>query len=336
VLLAVKQAQENGLTVTGQPQAFRHADAAAGTVAGQGVRLLAVNRVAALVAGPDAASAEELVRAARPYATEEVVKASRPLGATVLVPGVVPIGVSGEFWSLGVRPARRGAVLARYALGELKAGKAAVLLDGRDPLASELAESFVKEWGRKEGATAPVWRVGADGEIGELVQRVIGAKPEVVLLAGPLKSAAGWREALRKAGFQGPVLLGGEDEGADPVARLGAGNETYLVTIYAREGLSERGKEFTRDYEQRFGEAPDCAAAGAHDAALLAMETLPEAARARVRLREQLTKRGSFESVTGPVRWVEGQARRRVFVVRVGDKGVKVVKTIEPEEGEAK
>jgi branched-chain amino acid transport system substrate-binding protein len=333
VSLAVKEAHERGWSVAGQLPAVRHADShgEGSTVRGQTVRLLAVNRVAALIAGPDATAAEEMVRAARPYGSNDLVTTTRPLGATVMVPGVLPRGVSGEFWALGVRPGWRGEVLARHALAALKAKRAVVLLDDRDALAGELAEAFGKEWSRKGGAEVMVWRVGRDGELGELIGRVRSERADVVLLAGPLSAVARWDSQLRNTGLKGPVFYGGADEGVAPIERSGLPGETYLATVYTREGLSEQGKVFARQYEKDFGEAPDYPAAGAYDAALLALETLPEAAKAHVRLREQLSRRESFESVTGPVRWVEDQARRRVFVVRVGEKGAQIVQTVEPE-----
>jgi len=94
----------------------------------EAVRLLSVNRVAALIGGPDAAPSLRLARAAQPY------------GAPVVLPCEIAGPLPGDaVFTLGVRPGWRGQVLARHAAGQLKAKRAVIITDEREPIAMELA-----------------------------------------------------------------------------------------------------------------------------------------------------------------------------------------------------
>jgi branched-chain amino acid transport system substrate-binding protein len=324
VLLAVEEARQAGETAGGRPVAFRHVDGRADPrrVRAEGVRLLTVNGVSALLAGPDADLAGELVRAAQPY------------GAGVVVPGEVSGPPPEGVLALGVRPGYRGEVLARYACGPLKASRAALLVDGGRPPATALASAFKKAWPRGAGRAASEWGYSERTETGPLVERVREWKPGVVLIAGAPADLGRLCAALRKAGVRGPVLYGGED--VDPASVRGevpAESEVYLATAYSPDGLTARGEEFARRYEERFREHPGLDSAQAYDGARLLIGALTRAAGPdRAQVREALGGTGSFESVTGPVTWQDRQARRRVFVLRLHRERAKLAQTFPPEE----
>jgi branched-chain amino acid transport system substrate-binding protein len=315
----MEKAKEEEWTAGGHPVVIRHADSASDPVRlrGQVVRLLAVNRVAALLAGPGSQAADEVIRAARPY------------GAVVVVPGEVPAGSSSDVWSLGAGPDRRGRWLARLARETCKAQRAAILIDPGDTLGGELVEAFRQEW--PDRASAREWTLPAGQQPGDLVSRIAETRPEVVLYAGGREQLKRWREALRVGGVTVPVLYGGEDRGLASLEDDRSPGTLYLATVYTPEGLSERGREFVRRFRERFGETPDHDAAQSYDAALLLLEALREAGDSGTRLREELATR-EFESVTGPLRWDKGRVRRKVFLMRVQPEGQALVKTVNPEE----
>src|SRR5438045_2221500 len=59
--LALEQAEADGFTAGGRPVGVRHVDAAGGKARAEAVRLLTVNRVAALIVGPGVPEADEVV-----------------------------------------------------------------------------------------------------------------------------------------------------------------------------------------------------------------------------------------------------------------------------------
>jgi branched-chain amino acid transport system substrate-binding protein len=320
IQLAVEEWNNDAANGPGRKVAVLHVDARdAKSAQAEAVRLLSINRVAALIVGPGAL-AETAARAAGPYE------------AAVVLPGELAAPSPGVF-PVGACLAMRGRALARYASHDLTRGRAGVLTDGRDPVAAALAAAF-RQAGPSDGAPATLeLGYGMDKDLAAQAQELAKGKPGVVLVAGPVGDLRKARAALEAAGLTVPLLYGGPDVG--PAALAGeapAAPEFSFVTAYAPEGLSDSGKEFARRYGERFHAAPDLHAALAYDAArllLAALRQVPDATPAR--LRAQLAKREPFEGVTGPVTWKDGEPRRPLFLMRLVNDRPKLVKGLGPE-----
>jgi branched-chain amino acid transport system substrate-binding protein len=288
----------------------------------EAVRLVTVNKVVAFVAGPDSRCAEPLVGTAQKY------------GVPVVVPCDVPpeTGVEG-FISLNVPPATRGQILARYAAKELKPAHVVVLTDQRNSVAVALAAAFLKEWPRTSPPTVEEWPYHNDSERGEFFHTLARKPPEVALFAGAPADFLTLAGQLQEEKAKLTLLYGGEDAGAGALQR--PGTEAVTATVFAPEGLTEKGKEFARRYREQYHEPPSFAAAQAYDAGRLLFETMQQAKSATpTRIRDDLLKLDAFESVTGKVTWKDRKPQRTVFVVRVKYDEAKVVQTVAPEEGE--
>lgn len=322
--LAVIEAVEANQAVEGRKFNILHVDdhGNAQTVEAETVRLLTVNKVAGLLADSDAGRAEHLARAAQPY------------GVPVVVPGEWLGPTRGdEVLALGARPAHRGEILAHYAAGELKAKVAVLLTDSHAPVAAALATAFSRAWPKAAKSSVEEWAYAREEDHAGLVKRVTEAGPDVVLIAGSPADFRRLRELLDMAKVKAALLYGGADVDASTLARRSqTGAEVYLATAFAEEGLSERGKAFAQKYEARFREKPDAYAFGAYDAARLLFGAMHEAnSITGARVREQLGRQETFESVTGPVTWKDRQPRRRLFVVRLAAGSAKLLKTVDPE-----
>ncbi len=323
--VAVAEARGNEQTMPGRACAFLHVDSReeSETMRAETVRLLTVNRVVAFLAGFDAASTEILVRESRSY------------GAPVVVPGELPGPSDSDFvLSLGISPSTRGRLLARHAANDLKLLRAAVLTDSRRPIASAVANAFLKAWPRDSGRAVEEWTFTTVAERDERLGRILASHPSVVLLACSAVDFRLLRPRLAEVLPKIPLLYAGEDEGIAALqADLETPSEMYLATAYCAEGLTEAGRVFAKRYEERFHEPPDLFAAQSHDAARLLLEALQQAAApTRSALGKQLAQQQSFESVTGPIHWKDRQLRRRVFLVSLHDNKAKLVSTLEPEE----
>jgi branched-chain amino acid transport system substrate-binding protein len=322
--LAVTEFGESGQTVAGRPCAVLHVDnrGDAETVRAETVRLVTVNKTAALLADFDASLTERLLRANRPY------------GVPVAVPGELPGAPdSGAVVSLGVPPAERGQLLARYASGDLRLHRAAVLTDSRLPVAAALAAAFVKTWRRTAGGTVEEWTFASDAERDEQTARLIQAAPEVILLACSVADFRTLRQRLATAHPKVPLLYGGADAGAAPLqAELETRPDVYLATAYSADHLTEAGRAFARRYDERFHEPPDLYAAHAYDAARLLFDAMQRAGADKDALGKELSRLEQFDSVTGPVRWKDRQPRRQVFLLALKNNQARVVQTVEPED----
>ncbi len=323
VEVAVADAAEQ--TVAGRPVVVLHVDSRgdAATVQAETVRLLTVNKAAALLADFDAAL------------TERVLRANQPYGVPVIVPGELPAGPdTSAVLSLGVPPAVRGTLLARYAGADPSTRRAAVLTDSRRPVAASLASAFVKAWSRARGGTVEEWTFANAAECDERIDRLMRTAPAVVLLACSVADFRVLRPRLASALPKVALLYGGEDAGALSLkAELETGPAVYLATAYSAEHLTESGQFFARRYAERFHEPPDLYAAQAYDSARLLLDVLQRAgAASKEALVKEIARLEQFDSVTGPVRWRDRQPRRRVFLLRLTNNQTKVVQTIEPED----
>jgi branched-chain amino acid transport system substrate-binding protein len=322
---AVAESRAAEQTIAGHPLAVLHVDSRgdAATVQAETVRLLTVNRVAALMADFDATLTQRLLRENHSY------------GVPVVVPGELPAPADAKaVLSLGVPPAVRGRLLAQYASADLRLERAAVLTDSRDPVASALATAFVKAWPRKGASHIEEWTYSTAAERDERTARLIQAAPTVILLACPQSDFRALRSRLAAALPKAPLLHGGEDSGVSPLqAELEAGADIYLATAYSAEHLTDFGRDFARHYEERFHEPPDLYAAQAYDATRLLFDAMRRAGSAgKEALVKEVSRLEPFESVTGPMYWKDRQPHRRMFLIALKNNRAKVVRTVEPDD----
>jgi len=319
--LALEKAKEDGVGAGGRSFKVLEVDTRGESdqTKAETVRLLKVNQVAGLVAGPDAAGAAEVVREAQPY------------GTPVIVPGVMAPGVdSSTAIQLGVAGVHRGRALARHATQSLKATRAVILSGHGDPIAPAVVDGFTQAW--SGGGRRLETLTYTDTDRADKVGQTARGKPDVVLVAGPPADVLFFREALKKEGLSAPLLHGGEDHGAEPFeATVRPGLDVYVATVFCVEKLTPRGQEFARRYQAKFGTPPDLDAVAAHDAAWLLFTAMQRTqSLAADRLRDELAGTESFEWLTGPVTFKDRQARRPLFLMRVTDGKPHLEETVGP------
>ena len=296
--LAVEVAQRGDRRVLGRKVAVRHVDSRgeADLVQAEAVRLLALNRVIALLGGiPDPAAGEQLARAVQTY------------GVPALLPAdMATLPVNESVFCLTAAPETRGEALARYATRDLHWHHVVVLTDDRAGPGTSLAVSFVKRWRQDhrddKKARAEEWSCHKDDEWNELFSRTIAAKPDGVLLAVGSNEFPQLRARLVAAGCKVPLLYGGEDRGTDTFPELPReGPAAYLATAFSvRADLGDAGRAFVHEYEEKFHEPPDLAAALTYDGVQLLIDALERAKTTQPgRLVEELTAVTDFHSVTG-------------------------------------
>ncbi len=322
MMFAVEAVNADEQRVGGRSVVVRNIDTAGDpeVIQAETVRLVTLNKVVAFVAGLDSRGAEQLVRSAQSYSIPVVVPDEFPPGT----------GLEG-FLTLDATPTARGELLAHYVVKELKPKHAVVLTDQRNPIAVDVATAFVHEWPRSGSAKLEEWPFRNDTEQIDFAANLTKLAPAVALFAGTPADFLKLQGQLNAAKAAVTLLYGGEDVGSGPFLKADA--ETLLATVFATEGLTDKGKEFASRYEERYHEPPSFAAAQAYDAGRLLFETMQRAKTGNTpKLRDELMKVDSFDSVTGKVTWKDRKPQRPVFVVRIKNGETKVVQTLDPEE----
>jgi ABC-type branched-subunit amino acid transport system substrate-binding protein len=327
---ALAQAREDDFSIAGRPLGVRHVDSAKGTARAEAVRLLSVNRVCALVAGPGVEKPDDLLAAARLYATPVVVLDELP---------ELPAKSSGVVL-LAADPARRGEALAEVARKELKRSRAAVVVAEGLPVQAALTEAFSRTWRERKGDLRR-WTTAELRQHGQ-VEELRRWKPDVVLLAvGPGRPKE-MDEALTVLAAQALILDGGEDRDGPPLAWLDRGAKDgpaiCTASAFSRQAHpTDEGRKLLDQVRKKQDRPAGLAAVLALDAIGL-LRLRPDVLRdldreydlaKRLTLLDDLAPPESFDSVMGPMHWKDGRPVRPLFVVQYQGGKEKLLRTIE-------
>jgi ABC-type branched-subunit amino acid transport system substrate-binding protein len=300
--LALQRWQEDGFSAGGKSVGVRHADSTKGQARAEATRLLAVNRVAALIVGPGVCDVEDVLALARPRET--------PL---VVLDEVADAALAGPAILLGPDPKERGQALAEHALALDKRKRVLVVTDPKDRVAAALAAAFTEAW--RQGGGTITESVAEKGDV------------SAVLLALSAERVAGGVESLKTVAPNVPILYGGPD-GDRPSA---AGRHTVLEATAFTDlaELTEAGRAWVKRFAERFRVPPGWSAALAHDGLEFVLSGLRETEGASVaKLKQELASRESFEGLTGAIRWSDGRPLRTLYLVREAGGKRTLLKTI--------
>jgi branched-chain amino acid transport system substrate-binding protein len=132
------------------------------------------------------------------------------------------------------------------------------------------------------------------------VRQLLRPEPRTLVVIAPPRLAARLVVAAREAGFRGPVLGGPGLSRAAFARAAGAAAEDVRAPLLAQP-TPEAG--FALAYRQRWGEAPDAAAALGHDSVRIAAAAVRRAGLNRARVRDEVRALAPWSGASGAVRW---------------------------------
>jgi branched-chain amino acid transport system substrate-binding protein len=327
IVLAVEDCNQDDHRIAGQKVAVLHVDSQGKSDIAQAEadRLVSVNKVDGLLTLTSDQESERLARNVESTGIALVV-----CNPVVSSSGETPLSVS-------LSPTQQGSTLARFAQGDdLKAKKAAIVVNPRSAVATEVANTFAKSWSKEQGHAVEQWIYDSKDRFKDLAERVQKFNPDCVVLAGSVADLSPSQSALQAAGVKAPLIFAGPETmlGAHEADRE-AGSGIYYATSYVPgEEDTDVGKAFAKKFQERFHESPDVNAALAYDAAGLVFEAIRRwKASDNTTARETLAKIESYDGLTGPFKIKDHVLRRTVFIAHVDDGGrVKVLKKFSPED----
>lgn len=266
----------------------------------QAARLVALNRVHALIGGDRGLSAERIGMAVQ---GEEVIAVG-----TAGWPGPTP---GQNLFTVGLTPAERGRALAERA----KAANPKAILVVRDPnarAAGLAADRFVHEC--QTAMPAVVIRRADATDLGEAAKM----RMEVVFCACPARAAVKVREAYPMNAL---FLFGDED--AELPALLAEGGAAEGIVFASAVNPNDKGERlagFVGRYQQAFQQPPTVAAVLAHDALAVWVEASRRAGSLEAAaIRGELLRRDQpFEVLAGTLTFADDHAAQRpAFVGQV-------------------
>ncbi len=203
----------------------------------------------------------------------------------------------------------QGRVVAKFALNQLKATKAAVLYDIASDYNKGIAEVFKSAF---EGAGGQVVSFESytkgDKDFSSQLTKIKAANPEVIFLPNYYSEVPLQVQQAHKLGINVP-FLGSDSWGSEELVKL-CGTECegfYFSTHYAPDNATPVAKKFIDAYKEKYGEVPDDVAALTYDAFGLLWQALQTAGKIdRQAVRDALAKIPKYDGVTGSMQFQEG------------------------------
>lgn len=203
----------------------------------------------------------------------------------------------------------QGRVVAKFALDQLKASKAAVLYDVASEYNKGIAE-FFKQTYEENGGTVVAFETYTTGDkdFSAQLTKIKETSPEVIFLPNYYSEVPLQIQQARGLGIDVP-FLGSDSWGSSELLSLcGADCEGYYFsTHYAADNATPVAKEMIDAYKTKYGNTPDDVAALTYDAFGLLWQALQTAGTIdRQAVRDALAKIPNYEGVTGTMQFQEG------------------------------
>lgn len=229
----------------------------------------------------------------------------------------------------------QGTANARFALDKLKAKKAAVLTDVKNPYSTGLHDYFVKEFNAKGGEiVADESFKEGDTEFRSQLTNIKSANPDVIFVPGYYTEVGIIAKQAREAGIPMSVpLLGGD--GWDSPKLTEIGGHAVQGSYFSTHASAEQGgkmKEFVGKYQAKYHEVPDALAAVAYDAANIMFEAIARAKTLdRAKIRDEIAATKNFPGVTGNITIDKDRnAVKPLVMVQVSGDSHKFISTVNP------
>jgi branched-chain amino acid transport system substrate-binding protein len=222
----------------------------------------------------------------------------------------------------------QGRVVAKFAMDNLKAKKAAVLYDVASDYNKGIAEFFKTTF---EGAGGQVVAFETyttnDKDFSAQLTKIKQAAPDVIFLPNYYSEVPLQVQQAHRLGITVP-FIGSDSWGSDELIKLcGADCEGYYFsTHYAADNATPVAKKMIDAYKAQYGTTPDDVAALTYDAFGLLWTALKSAGKVdRQAVRDALAKIPKYEGVTGTMQFQEGSGDPIKSAVILQIKGGKFV-----------
>lgn len=200
-------------------------------------------------------------------------------------------------------------VLAKFALNDLGAKKAAILYDvsSEAPLgqATLFKDTFTANGG--EVVAFETFTTG-DKDFSAQLTNIREANPDIIFLPTYYNDVPLIAQQARRLGIAAKFV--GSDAWSSPeIIKLGGADVdgSYFCNHFSTQIATDEAKKFIADYTAKYGQAPDDVAALTYDACGLITEALKTSGKNdRESLREALAKIREYKGVTGTFRFEPG------------------------------
>lgn len=196
----------------------------------------------------------------------------------------------------------QGTVGATFALKNLNAKTAAVLLDQGNDYVRGLAE-FFRDAFEKGGGKVVVWETytGEDQDFSAILTKVKDANPDVLYLPDYYSKVNLIAAQAREKGITAP-MMGGDGWDSSQLDRK-AVDGGYYTNHYSPEDPRPEVQDWVAKYKAKYGSVPDALATLAYDAANVLFQAMEQAKSTDPAKVAQTMASGSFKAVSGDIKF---------------------------------
>jgi branched-chain amino acid transport system substrate-binding protein len=203
----------------------------------------------------------------------------------------------------------QGRVVAKFALENLKAKKAAVLYDVASDYNKGIAEYFKTTFEQNGGQVVAFETYTTnDKDFSGQLTKIKKAGPDVIFLPNYYSEVPLQIQQAKRLGITVP-FLGSDSWGSAELLKL-CGKECvgyYFSTHYAADAATPVAARFIQAYQARYNAVPDDVAALTYDAFQLLLQSIKLAGSLdRQAVRDALAKVPKYDGVTGVMQFKEG------------------------------
>jgi branched-chain amino acid transport system substrate-binding protein len=229
----------------------------------------------------------------------------------------------------------QGAVMAKFAINNLKLKKAAVFRDIRSDYSVGLANFFAQEYTKMGGeVVADVAYSSGDLDFKSQLTAIKSKKPDLIFIPGYYTEVGLIARQARELNYKGP-LLGGDGWDSEKLTEIGGAAIVggFFSNHYSPDDKSPVVQNFANTYKAKYGEIPDGLAAMGYDAAMVAIDAAKRAPDlSMTALRDAIGATKNFQGVTGIITIDDKRnAVKPAVVLKVaGDQRYQYITTINP------
>jgi branched-chain amino acid transport system substrate-binding protein len=203
----------------------------------------------------------------------------------------------------------QGRVVAKFALDDLKAKKAAVLYDVASDYNKGIAEYFRSTFEQNGGQIVAFETYTTnDKDFSGQLTKIKKASPDVIFLPNYYSEVPLQIQQAKRLGITVP-FLGSDSWGSAELLKLcgDACEGYYFSTHYAADAATPAADKFIKAFQTKYNVLPDDVAALTYDAFELLWQAIKSAGSLdRTAVRDALAKVPSYDGVTGMMQFKEG------------------------------
>ncbi|MEX2215375.1 MAG: ABC transporter substrate-binding protein [Phycisphaeraceae bacterium] len=229
----------------------------------------------------------------------------------------------------------QGYACAKFSIDDLKAMKAAILYDQKQPYSTGLADNF-EEWYKKLGGTITTKQAYSGGNVDFSAQltTIRDSKPGIVFIPGYYNEVPSIAIQARKLGIEVP-LLGADGWETDDLAKKAEGKleGCYYSNHYDPDDASRpESLDYQKRFKAKYGKGTSALAALGYDAANVLFDAMERAPSLSGKdLAKALAETKDFKGVTGDINFDKNRnTLKPIVILKIEGGKEKYVTTIDP------